>query len=172
MCYEHVHKEKLNLLTISHLLSTEMPSMKPSTSPTLKPTQHPTTRPSAQPSASPTCKNMAWPLFFCLLWVIPLFLLLFPFRRLKIFQMSVPHCWLFFLQQMKISLSISVHIFLCSDYWFAHICLLYLGFSFVQTFHKQTSTVTQMLCLSRVFVLIHIKHSKYSRKLRACFLIF
>lgn len=96
MCYEHVHKEKLNLLTISHLLSTEMPSMKPSTSPTLKPTQHPTTRPSAQPSASPTCKNMAWPLFFCLLWVIPLFLLLFPFRRLKIFQMSVPHCWLFF----------------------------------------------------------------------------
>ena len=83
MCYEHVHKEKLNLLTISHLLSTEMPSMKPSTSPTLKPTQHPTTRPSAQPSASPTCKNMAWPLFFVYCEWFLCFFFFFPLEDLK-----------------------------------------------------------------------------------------
>ena len=171
MCYEHVHKEKLNLLTISHLLSTEMPSMKPSTSPTLKPTQHPTTRPSAQPSASPTCKNMAWPLFFVYCeWFLCLFFF-FPLEDLK-YSKGVFHIVGCFVAANENKLKhICTHI---SFYWIL-ICsylLVYLGFSFVQTFHKQTSTVTQMLCLSRVFVLIHIKHSKYSRKLRACFLFF
>ena len=100
-----------------------MPSMKPSTSPTLKPTQHPTTRPSAQPSASPTCKNMAWPLFFVYCeWFLCLFFF-FPLEDLKYSKWVFHIVGCFFLQQMKISLSISVHMFLCSDYWFAHICL-------------------------------------------------